>query len=140
MNIIAVVLRLYSYLYHAVICLLSLGVCFLASSGGNTDLKIGWLPATGPAGFHILLYSAIIGLLCLALALTGLFRWAFPVWCLLVVIQFVRWFLFNGGYTFASQEEFKWILLIIAGAFGAFLSSLQMLKSKARLRMERGQA
>lgn len=139
MNIVAVVLRLYSYLYHGLLCFVMLGVCAIASGSNNYDLKIGWLPATGIQGYHILLYSAIIGVITLLLAVTGLFRWAFPVWCLLVFIQMVRWLLLPG-YTFPSPEEFKWTVWLIVGALGAFLSSLQLLKSKERLRRERGQA
>lgn len=133
------ILRLYSYVYEGLICLAMLGPCIVASGSGNYDLKIGFVPGTGIEVYHILLTSAIIGLITIVLAMTGLFRWAFPVWCLLVLIQMIRWLLFTG-YTFASPEDFKWTLFIILGAFGAFLSSLQMLKSKARLRAERGQA
>ena len=139
MRIVAFVLRLYSYLYHGLLCLAMLGPCIVASGSNNYDLKLGFVPGTGIEVYHILLYSAIIGLISLVLAMTGIFRYMFPVWCLIVLVQMIRWLLLPG-YQFASPEDFKWTLFLIVGALGAFLSSLQLLKSKARLRAERGMA
>lgn len=138
MNLLALLLRCYAYLYHLLLCLVVLGVTILDISSPSASLKLGWVPFTGDPLVRILLTCAVIGLICLLLAVTGLFRYAFPVWCLLVAVQLFRWLILSPYAFPGGKEEFRWVLFLVLGAVGAFLSSLQLLKSKERLRLERG--
>ncbi len=72
-----------------------------------------------------------------SLAVTGVFRFAFPVWAGLVLVQLVRW-VFLSSYQFSGKDEFSSAIWLTVGALGAFLSALQLFKSKERLRAERG--
>ena len=119
------ILRVYSYLYHLVLCLFLLGVSVVAVSTSNT-LKLTMLPWTGAELTTWLLWGSLAGLISLILAITGTFRFLFPIWTLTVFVLMVRGYLLKG-YTFENKAAFYSVLWLIAGALLAFLASLTLL-------------
>lgn len=133
MKIIGLILRIYSYLYHTVLCLFFLGLGIVATIGGMHNLNLGMLPWKGPELTHWVLGLAITGLLSVLLAVTGLFRFLFPIWCFAVVFLMVRGF-FLSPFAYHGPDEFRGVVFLVVGALGAFLSSLMLFKTKAALR------
>ncbi len=127
----ATLLRLYSYLYHLVLCLFLLGISGIAAESHTGTLSLEMLPWKGEELIRYVLYGSLAGLLCLFLAMTGIFRFLFPLWTLLVAVLMFRGFMLTG-YVFSNKEQFYWVLALIAGAFGAFLGSLTLFRSSAR--------
>jgi hypothetical protein len=127
----AIILRLYSYLYHFVLALFLLGISTIALTS-HSSLNLGMFPWTGEALTKYLFYGSLLGLVSLALAISGIFRYLFPLWTLVVLVLMVRGFLLTG-YQFSSKDEFHSVLLLIAGAVLAFLFSLSLLRAPKRL-------
>jgi hypothetical protein len=127
----ATLLRLYSYLYHLVLALLLFGISGIAIASDVHTLNLAMFPWKGDELIHWLFYGSIVGLITIMLAITGIFRYLFPIWTLIVFVMMARGFLILP-YTFSSKDEFYAVLALIAGAFGAFLSSLTLFKSSAK--------
>lgn len=118
----------YSYFFHFVVALFVLGIATVVTLSGTHNLRIGFFPFTGEEATHILLYSSLIGLVTVLLGVTGIFRYAFPVWTTLFLVQAVRWAVLSPRAQYTGVDQFKGMLLLLLGAFGAWLSSLIELK------------
>ena len=130
----AMMLRVYSYLYHLVLCLFLLGISVVALST-STTLKLTMLPWTGSDLTGWLLWGSLFGLVSLILAVSGIFRFLFPLWSLAVLVLMVRGFLLSG-YSFEGTSDFYNALWLIAGSLLAFLASLTLFRpGRSRKRM-----
>jgi hypothetical protein len=127
----ATILRLYSYVYHFVLSLLLLGISGIAIASNVHTLNLAMLPWKGDELIHYVFYGSIAGLISIVLAVTGIFRYLFPIWTLIIFVLMVRGFLISP-YTFTGKDQFYSILALIAGAFLAFLGSLTVFKEKRR--------
>ena len=76
-----------------------------------------------------LLWGSIVGLLSIVLAITGVFRFLFPLWTLIVLVLMFQGFLVKP-YTFEGKPAFYNTLWLIAGAALAFLASLTLFRSR----------
>jgi len=121
-NAIGLLLRLYSYLYHLVLALFLIGLGIVSIWNGK-DLSLGMLPWQGSTLTQAVLVLGTVGLVCLMLALTGVLRWLFPLWALVVIVLMARGF-FLSSYTFSGADQFRGALWLTLGAVGAFLGSL----------------
>lgn len=128
----AMILRAYSYLYHLVLCLFLIGVAVVAMSSPST-LKMSMLPWSGSDLTTWLLWGGLAGIISIILAITGVFRFLFPLWTLVVVVMMIQGFLIKP-YTFEDKASFYNILWLLAGAALAFLASLTLLRSPRRRR------
>ena len=122
-------LRVYSYLYHAVLSIFLIGIGSLAKLSDSTTFKLDALPWRGDELASYVLYGGAAGLLSVLLAVTGWFRFLLPVWAAVVVWYMVQGFLLRG-YSYEGLQEFYWVLALIAGAVGAFLSALTVFKKR----------
>lgn len=127
---VARILRIFSYLYHLVLSLFLLGLALIAMSGSQ-KLTMPFLPWKGDSLETSLLIGGILGILSIALAVTGFFRFLFPLWALMALVFLVRGF-FLQPYQFADQAEFTRILWITGGALLAFLFSLTLFGRKTK--------
>lgn len=127
---VARILRVYSYLYHLVLSVFLLGLAIIAMSGSQI-LTMPFLPWKGESLQNYLLGGGIFGLVSIALAITGLFRFLFPLWALMALAVLVRGF-FLQPYQFADDAEFTRILWITGGALLAFLFSLTLFGRKTK--------
>jgi hypothetical protein len=127
----ATILRLYSYLYHVVLSLLLLGISGIAIASDVHTLNLPMLPWKGDELIHWVFYGSMAGLISIVLAVTGIFRYLFPIWTLIVFVLMVRGFLISP-YTFTGIDQFYLILGLIAGALLAFIGSLTPFRKKRR--------
>jgi hypothetical protein len=120
-------------LYHLVLALILLAVSAVALASDAHTLNLEMFPWKGDELIRWLFYGSIAGLITIALAVTGIFRYLFPVWALIVFVMMARGFLILP-YTFSGPDEFYRVLALIAGAFIAFLGSLTVFKSRRSTR------
>jgi hypothetical protein len=93
-------LRFFSYFFHFALGLFLLGVAGLALGSGPHALHLDMLPWTGEPLAYILLFGALLGLLSLALAITGRAPLLFFIWSLVVAVLLLKGYFFSG-YRFA---------------------------------------
>jgi hypothetical protein len=129
-DLMAIILRLYSYLFHFVLALFLLGISAIALTS-HSSLSLGMFPWTGETLTRYLFYGSLLGLVSLLLAITGIFRYLFPVWALVVLVLMMRGFLLMP-YQFSGKDEFNRVLFLIAGALLAFLGSLTLFSARKR--------
>jgi hypothetical protein len=101
-----------------------LGVAVVALLSSST-LRMPILPWSGDTAVQWLLWGAVFGLLSIALAVTGIFRYLFPLWAFAVLAILVRGYVLQP-IPFANQDEFQTAMLITVGALIAFLASLTL--------------
>jgi len=123
-------LRVYAYLFELGLCVFLLGVAAFAVAAGDNNLKLGMLPWEGTVLVRAIAALGIVGIICTLLAMTGAIRWMFPLWTLVVLILMFRGF-FLSSYSFSGADQFKFDVLLTAGAFLAFLGSLSLFGRKS---------
>jgi hypothetical protein len=124
------ILRVLSYLYHSVLALFLIGIS-IVSMAQSTPLRLEMLPWKGEETSTWLLSIGIIGLLSVGLAITGIFRFLFPAYALVILVLMVRGYLLQP-YTFEGPDTFYKTLYLILGALLAFLFSLTLLFRKRK--------
>ncbi|MEJ7605575.1 MAG: hypothetical protein WKF37_04770 [Bryobacteraceae bacterium] len=122
------ILRLLSYLFHAVLALFMMGIAVVSMSSGQ-PLRLDMLPWKGGETSTWLLWAGLFGLLSILLAVTGRVQFLFPLYALGVLSLMVRGFLLQP-YTFENKQSFYQVLYLIGAAFLAFLISLTLLIPK----------
>jgi hypothetical protein len=125
---ISLLLRLYSYVFELVVSLIALVLGIIGATYSN-QLDLGILPWTGASLTHWLTGLGLMGLACTLLAMTGWFRFLFPMWALLVVVILFRGYVL-GGYTFSGEAGFKQALWFFFGAVLAFIGSLTVFRRR----------
>jgi hypothetical protein len=135
LKLIGLLLRLYSYLYHLVLSLFLLGLAIITMASGQNNLVLNMLPWKGEELTRWVLALSLIGLITTLLAITGVFRFLFPLWCLAVVVLMIRGF-FLSPFVFSGPEQFRSVIWLVVGAVVAFLASLMLYRSKSALRLK----
>jgi hypothetical protein len=126
---IALVLRIYSYIFQFILCLFLLGLAILTLSSGRHNLILDMLPWTDAELTYWILVLSLTGLVVTLLAVTGLFRYLFPLWCLFVVVMMIRGY-FLSGYTYSGPDQFRSVTWLITGAIVAFLAALTLFRRR----------
>lgn len=130
MRAISLLLRLYSYVFEFVLSLITLVLGIIGAMSGY-KISVDILPWTGASLTHWLTLLGIIGIVCVLLAITGWFRFLFPLWALFVVIILFRGYMF-GSYSFSGAAGFRQALWFFLGAVLAFIGSLAVFGTKRR--------
>jgi hypothetical protein len=128
LRVIGFLLRLYSYLFHLLVCLFLLGIALVASTS-HQPLNLGMLPFAPEHMLRTVFILALVGLLSTVLAMTRILRILFPVWAALVLYWLVRGFLFSS-YSFPNAVAFKNALWLILGALLALVGALWTLRPR----------
>jgi hypothetical protein len=118
-------LRLFSYLFHALLALFLVAVSGLALASGSPSVTFHMLPWTGSTLLYVLFFGALAGLVTLALAMLGKVRFLFFVWCLAVAVILTKSYIFSG-YRFVPGEARKSLYLILASWISLFGGWFQM--------------
>ncbi len=132
MDILGLVLRLYSYVYEFCLALFLFLISVVVLIGGKHDLHLPMLPWEGAALTYWVFGLSLLGLVVTVLAMTGIFRLAFPLWCLFVLIMMVRGFFLSPMYYTGGSSQFSGAVWLTIGALGAFLASLMLFKRRDR--------
>lgn len=131
-KILEFVLKAYAALFHLLLCAIGLLLTLFVYSAGENKLKIDFIPLTGDNLTRFFWVTALIGLISIALAVTRKFPYLFPVFTLITFYRAFTWLIFPGApYQISGGTTgLYWILALVAGFLGAFLSSLVYLKKK----------
>ena len=127
----ALILRLFSYLYHGLLSLGLLALGLVAFMSDTNNLRLEMLPWSGRELNCWLAGMGVTGLLSVLLAVTGKLRLLFPLWAFFALIMMVRGYLLQP-YTFDGEEHFYRVLAFIGGAVISFLASLTLFRAKRR--------
>ena len=123
-NALLWLLRAYAYGFHLLLGLLLAGMGIVALTSGHS-LTLGMLPWQGASLTRAILLLGVAGIICVALAVTGLARWLFPLWALFALYMMLRGF-FLSTYAFSGVGEFRFAVWLTIGAFVAFVASLSL--------------
>jgi hypothetical protein len=126
---LALLLRLFAYLFQLALSLFLIGLGIVAWASGPTELNLGMVPWEGRALTQAILILSMLGLASVLLAGSRL-RWIFPLWCLFVLTMMIRGF-FLSSYSFASASQFQFAVALTVGALIAFLGSLGVFRRRA---------
>ncbi len=124
------ILRIFSYVFEI---LLSLFMLALGIVGGDQLDLHGLLPWGPPSLAHWLIILSLIGIACTVLAITGWFRYIYPLWTLAVVVMLFRGFIFGLESFSRSLFSFNQSIWLIALALLAFIGSLTVLRRPTKI-------
>jgi hypothetical protein len=120
-DMIAAILRVYSYIYHLLLALALLGLAGVAKSSG-LPLRLEMLPWTPAVAAVWVMGLALLGLLAILLAVSGKARWLFLLYALGVLFLMAKGY-FLSGYGFANPEELYFAAYLSLGALVAAIGA-----------------
>lgn len=109
------IVRLFSYAFHLLLSVASLGVGLVAALSDNTTFQFEFLPWSGKELQNWLIALGAVGLISAALAFKGKLKFLFLAWSVVAAGLIARG-IFLSGYRFDGETEFKWALGILACA------------------------
>jgi hypothetical protein len=130
MRAIAWLLRVFCYVFHALLSLALLVLGILAKASGADHMKLETLPWQGPELNNWLIGLGIAGLLCVLLAVSGRVRFLLPLWSIYVLWMLVKGVFLNPSVTFSGRGDFNNWLWLIGGATIALIGSLTLFSRK----------
>lgn len=123
MGLIRGILRVYSWIFEAVLCAMAIAVVAVTVLSGDLDLKLGWLPWDSKNVTAWLFGFGLLGLFLILLAVAGRLRILLFLFALGVFVLLVKGFFYGLGYSFENAGQALNALILIAGAFVAWLGA-----------------
>ncbi len=135
MSVIRGVLRVYSWIFEAVLCAMAIALASVTVLSGDLNLKLGWLPWDSKSSTSWLFGFGILGLFLILLAIAGRLRILFFLFALAVVVLLVKGFFYGLGYSFENASQAQNALALIGAAlvalFGAWPESNKARRARA---------
>jgi hypothetical protein len=128
LNALGFLLRAYSYLFHLILSLCLIAVALLSTSGEQLRLS-GLLPFNANNVVRGLLVLGAAGLVSAFLAISGIFRYLFPIWATLVLVLTVRGIFFSS-HAFPDRRAFEDALWFALAVLAAFFGGIWVLKPR----------
>ena len=129
------VLRVYSWIFEALLCAMALAVASVTVLSGDLNLKLGWLPWEQKNAVTWLFVSGIVGMLLILLAIAGRLRVLLFLFSLAVVVFLVKGFFYGFGYSFENPGQVNNALLLVGGAL---LAAIGAWPGRSRTERNRG--
>jgi hypothetical protein len=121
------IFRAYAYLFEIAASLVLIALAVLAFTGNVANFRLPILPWEGASLARATLVLGLLGLFAVALAITGLFRAALPIWALVIfVLLFRGWF--ASSYTFTNSSGFATAAWITVASLLAFFLSFAVFR------------
>ncbi len=117
-------LRVYSWIFEALLCLFAIGVSIVSLTvAGSDPVQFDWLPWSEHAMPAWLIGLGILGLIFVFLAMAGRMRFLLFLFAAAVFAILFKGFFF-GAHSFGDPEEARNALLLVGGSliaiFGAW--------------------
>lgn len=125
------VLRVYSWIFEAILCLMGIAISIVSLAASPVTVQLDWLPWSDHAMPGWLIGIGILGLILVILAVVGRLRLVFFLFC---VAMFALLFkgLFLGTHTFAGADSFRNAILLVLGSLLAIVGAWPAGAGKAR--------
>lgn len=117
-------MRIYSYLFHAILAFFLFGVSIVALISGRHNVKVALLPWEGKSLTFWMLSLGLLGFVSILLALRGKLRILFVIWSIGVLLVLIKGYIFSGYYFggFGGFLNAMWFILAAAlAAVGSWL-------------------
>lgn len=124
------VLRIFSYLFLALLCLAALGVSAVIVGSPHETVRVGWLPWEGESLGAALAIFGIAGLILVFLAVLGRARLLLTLFALATLILVARGFFFSY-YRFSGVYAAHDAVHMVLGLLRAFLGAIPISRSSA---------
>jgi len=119
------VLRVYSYVFEAILSLLSLAMSAVIFASPHQTVHLGWLPWADESLGAWLAAMGVLGLLLVVLAFAGRLRFLLTLFALAAFVIITRG-LFFSSWHLNGHGELQNALLLVGGLLLAFLGSIPM--------------
>jgi len=116
------VLRVYSWIFQAVLCLMAIGVAVAAYVTGSGALDIPWITFHTPQN-NWLIGIGLIGLLCVWLAATGKLRFLLFLFAIHSLYMLVKGLFLSANYSFSGPVEARNAVILTVAAFLAVVGA-----------------
>jgi hypothetical protein len=124
------VLRVYSWIFQAVLSLMAIAVAVVAYVTGVGALDIPWIVFHVPQN-NWLISLGLIGLFCVVLAAKGTLRILLFLFAIHSLYMLVKG-LFMSGYSFAGPNDFRNAVILTVAAFLSVIGAWPSSNSRAR--------
>lgn len=98
------VLRVYSWIFQAVLCLAAIAVAIAAYVTGSGALDIPWVAFHAPQN-NWLIGVGLVGLLCVVLAVKGTLRILLFLFAIHTLYMLVKGLFLSPGYSFSGPTD-----------------------------------
>ncbi|WP_180540178.1 hypothetical protein [Nevskia soli] len=115
-------LRVYSYIFETILCVMGLLVCGFGLAL-KLPLHLGWLPWSSEHLLAWVLSLSLLGLIAVALATLGRSRALLVLFSAAVVYLLLRGLFLNTQYRFSGPADARNSLWLVLGAVAAFIGS-----------------
>ncbi len=116
------VLRVYSYIFETILCLMGLLLCGFGLAA-KVPLHVAWLPWSSEHTLAWVLSLSLVGLIAVGVAATGNLRALLVLFSAAVVYILLRGLFLNNQYEFSGASDVRNSLWLVAGAVVAFIGS-----------------
>ncbi len=123
MNALRALLRLFSYVFHALFVFVTLAMAVITLVGGPQTVNFYLLPWQGKALVYGLLVLAAAGVIVLMLAVRGRTQRLYLIWSVLVLLLVVRYFFFSDYGYIPGTGDFTWAVVFVAAGLLALLGA-----------------
>ena len=117
------VLRVYSWIFQTVLCLMAIAVGVAAIATGSTGLDIPWLPFPPGNQTTWLIGLGLVGLVFVLLAVTGKFRILLFLFAIHSLYSLVKGLFLTPAFSFSGPDQFRNAVILAAGAFFAVIGA-----------------
>jgi len=117
---LGLIMRTFGYLYHFVLGLFLLVVGALGLFSASSRLQMPLLPWEAPTLGYVLFFGSLVGLISLALAVTGKLQLPFRLWTVVVFLVMAYAYLLTAYPIGGSTTN---VMLLLLGALVAALGS-----------------
>ncbi len=119
------IMRVFSYLYNAILAFFLLGVSSLAWGSGQHNLNIGILPWEKASLTYWMFALGVVAVLTTLASIFGKAKLVYFLWNLLVLVMLVKGFMFSK-FTFTDPAQIKlaiWlVVLTMLASIGAWFA------------------
>lgn len=116
------VLRVYSWIFQAILCLMAIAVATAALVTGSGGLDIPWILFPTPQTTW-LIGIGFVGLVCVLLAIKGTWRILLFLFAIHSLYMLVKGLFLSPAYSFAGPDDFRNAVILAIGAFFAVVGA-----------------
>ena len=116
-------LRVYSWIFEALLCVLGIGVAIVSLTVGSSDpVMVDWLPWSGASLPTWLIGLGILGLIFVLLALAGRLRILLFLFAAAVFALLAKGFFFST-HSFEGPDEGRFAMWMVIASLVAFVGA-----------------